>query len=179
MPLLNRFSLLAAVAIAAPALAASANVNPVAKLVPAQAKARPAVAAKTMTKTALINRIDGRFKVLDTNKDGSLSQAEIAAGQASALQRARTVQQQRTDAEFKKLDANKDNSLSIAEFRAAVPTVKVSKAPDERVETMDSNKDGKVSAEEYRAGPLTKFERLDANKDGTLTSQEVRGARRR
>ncbi len=52
-------------------------------------------------------RADERFKTLDTNKDGGLSQAEIAAGR-----------QQSADERFKKLDTDGDGKLTQAEMSA-------------------------------------------------------------
>ena len=179
MPLLNRVSLLAVAAIMIPASASAASVAPVGKLAQAQgARANPA-APKVMTKATFTKGIDARFAALDTNKDGSLSDAEIAAGQAQAVQRAQAGQEQRVKAEFDKLDSNKDGSLTFAEFRAVTPAVRASGSSEQRLKGIDSNKDGKVSRQEYRAGPLRNFDRLDGDKSGTLSPQEVRGARRR
>lgn len=53
-------------------------------------------------------RADERFKALDTDKDGGLSQAEIAAGR-----------QQSADERFKKMDTDGDGKLTQAEMSAA------------------------------------------------------------
>lgn len=127
----------------------------------------------------MIQNIDARFAELDTNKDGALTTAEIAAAQTRALQQATSMQQQRVEAEFNRLDTNKDKALSLAEFKAAAPTVRASETPAQMVAQIDTNKDGKISPAEYRAPPLATFERADTNKDGTLSAQEAQALRQR
>jgi Ca2+-binding EF-hand superfamily protein len=144
----------------------------------AQAQTQPAnQAPKQMSKADFTKNVDARFGAVDTNKDGSLTKAEITAAQAKALQQAQAMEQQRIEAEFAKLDTNHDKSLSLAEFKAAAPTVKASETPDQMITQYDSNKDGKISAAEYRAPPLANFDKADANHDGILTAQELAAAR--
>lgn len=135
-------------------------------------------APKQMNKADFIKTIDARFQAIDTNKDGSLTKAEIAAAQAKILQQAQAAQQQRLESEFKKLDTNKDNQLNLAEFKAAAPPLRGSEASDQAVAQLDTNKDGKVSVQEYRAGPLASFDKTDSNRDGIVTAEELRAARR-
>lgn len=136
-------------------------------------------APQQVSKADFTKNVDARFAAVDTNKDGSLSKAEIAAGQAKALQQAQAMEQQRIEAEFAKLDTNHDKSLSLAEFKAVAPSVKASETPDQMIANLDTNKDGKVSAAEYRAQPLANFDKADANHDGILTAQELAAARQR
>ena len=171
-----RFIPLATAAAVLPALAMAA---PTVAPTPAGQAAQQQQAPKPITKAEFTANIDARFGAVDSNKDGSLSAAEIGAVQQKALQQAAATQQQRIEAEFKKLDTNKDNQLSIAEFRAAAPGVRASETPAQMLAQIDSNKDGKVSAAEYRALPMTNFERMDTNKDGIVTPQEVDAARRK
>ena len=131
-----------------------------------------------MTKAEFTKGLDGRFTAIDTNKDGSLSGAEIGAVQTKAMQQAATAQQQKLEGEFKKLDTNKDNQVSLAEFKAALPPVTARETPAQMLAQLDGNKDGKVSTAEYRAIPLANFDKMDANKDGIVTQQEVAAARR-
>jgi Ca2+-binding EF-hand superfamily protein len=139
----------------------------------------PAQAPQQISKADFTKNIDSRFAALDTNKDGSVSKAEIAAAQASALKQAQAVEEQRLEAEFKKLDTNHDNQLSLAEFKAAAPSVSAAETPDQMLAALDTNKDGKISAAEYRAQPLANFDRADANHDGILTAQELAASRKR
>jgi Ca2+-binding EF-hand superfamily protein len=139
----------------------------------------PAQAQQQISKVDFTKNIDTRFAALDTNRDGSVSKAEIEAAQAKALQEAQADQQQRMEAEFNKLDTNHDKSLSLAEFKAAAPAPTAAETPDQMIAAMDTNKDGKISAAEYRAQPLANFDKADANHDGVLTAQELAAARRK
>lgn len=179
MPPFHRVSILAAAAVAVPAFSVSANVAPTRNVAQAKAAPRAAAAPTVVTRTSFTKGIDARFAALDTNKDGSLSDSEIAAGQTQAVQRVRGAQHQRLEAQFKKLDTNKDGALSMAEFTAAARPVRSNGSSEQRLKAIDSNKDGKVSLQEYRSRPLASFDRMDANKDGTVTAQELRAARKR
>jgi Ca2+-binding EF-hand superfamily protein len=139
----------------------------------------PAQAPQQISKADFTKDIDTRFAAIDTNKDGSLSKAEIVAAQAKALAQAQAAAQQRMEAEFKKLDTNHDGSLSLAEFKAAAPSVSVAETPEQMIAALDANKDGKVSAAVYRAGPIANFDKADANHDGVLTAQELAASRRK
>lgn len=175
-----RFIPLAVIAAGLPLAAATAA--PAVQLAQAQTPQRPAQQAqapKPMTKTDFTKTIDSRFTNIDTNKDGSLSGAEIGAVQTRAMQQAAVAQQQKLEAEFKKLDTNKDNQVSLAEFKAALPPITARETPAQMLAQLDSNKDGKVSNAEYRTLPLANFDKMDANKDGTVTPQEVAAARSR
>ena len=69
----------------------------------------------------MIKNLDASFKTIDTNGDGALSQAELAAAESKGLQRQVASRRARVEAEFTKLDTNKDGALSKAEFMAAAP----------------------------------------------------------
>ena len=144
----------------------------------AQTPADPAdETPRAMTKAQFTAGMDARFAAIDSNKDGFLTRDEIAAVQASALQRATAAREQRMEAEFKKLDTNNNGALDLAEFKAAAPAVRPAGSPETMVTQLDSNKDGKVSPVEYRTPPLANFDKMDANKDGTITPQELQAAR--
>lgn len=162
---------LSAAAVAAPGIQmAQANTQP---------QARPAAQApKPVAKADFTKAVDGRFGALDTNKDGSVDKAEIAAAQTKVMQAAAAQQQQRLENDFKKLDTNKDNQLSLAEFKAVAPPIRNTESADQTLAKLDSNKDGKISAQEFRAPQLAAFDKADANKDGTITPQEAQAARR-
>jgi Ca2+-binding EF-hand superfamily protein len=146
----------------------------------ASAQGAPAAkqAPKQISKADFTKNLDSRFANMDTNHDGQLDKAEIAAAQAKAVQQAQAVEQQRLEAEFKKLDTNHDNQLSLAEFKAAAPSLKTNETPDQMVSQLDTNKDGKISTAEYRAPQLANFDKADTNHDGIVTAQELAAARR-
>jgi len=168
----TRFLLIVA-AIAAPALGAPARAPRAA----APAAAPAATAPKPVTRTDLLATIKARFGEMDTNHDGVLDSAEVAAAQQKEIAQATAAEQQRATAEFTALDTNHDGQLSKAEFMGAIPAVKANQTPQQIVGAFDGNKDGKISLEEYEARPLASFNRADTNHDGTLSPQELEAAR--
>jgi Ca2+-binding EF-hand superfamily protein len=140
----------------------------------AAAPAKPAKpAAQSLTRAALTKQLDGTFKAVDTNGDGTLTSQEIGAAELKVLQQRAGVVRTRLGAEFTKLDTNKDGQLSKTEFMAAAPAGPTS-APNgaPALAQLDKNKDGKVSLDEYRAPRLTLFDKADTNHDGTISAAE-------
>ena len=162
--------LAAAVALAGSSPALATAVAPA----PAKPAAQPAKpAAQAVTRAALTKQLDGTFKAIDTNGDGTLSVQEISAAELKVLQTRAGAVRGRLDAEFAKLDTNKDGQLSKAEFMAAAPagpTTAPNGAP--ALAQLDKNKDGKVSIDEYRAPRLSVFDKADTNHDGTISTAE-------
>lgn len=157
---------LIAVAPAAPSLATAAA---------AQAPARPApaaaVQAQAVSRAAVIKGRDDAFKKIDSNGDGSISAAELAAADAG-------MARARLQAEFGRLDTNKDGQLSQAEFLGAAPQPAALVANmGKTIAALDKNKDGRVTADEFRAPQMAVFDRLDTNKDGSLSLAERQAAR--
>ena len=143
--------------------------------------ARPAAGAQpqTIARTAVASDLGATFKGLDTNGDGTLSQAEVAAAEAKVIQARVADIRARLEAEFNKADTNKDGQLSKAEFLAAGPQAPTT-APTgaEVLARLDKNKDGKVSLAEFSAKRLADFDALDTNHDGWLTEDELIAGRR-
>jgi hypothetical protein len=137
----------------------------------AQASAPKAVSRADFTKT-----IDNRFNAVDTNHDGSLSKAEIAAEQQRELQQASARINAQLETKFKQLDTNKDGQLTLREFLVAAPPVRTAETPDQTLQKLDSNHDGKISTAEFRAPQLARFARSDANHDGVVTPAEENAA---
>lgn len=154
---------------AAPVLATAAPAAPAAKAA--------APAAQAPTRAAIIKNIDTSFKAVDSNGDGILTQAELAAAEAKGVQARLATARQRMDAEFAKLDTNKDGQLSKAEFMAAAPQAPAG-APNgaDAMAQLDKNGDGKVVLDEYRAPLLTRFDAVDTDRDGTITAAERQAA---
>ncbi len=105
--------------------------------------------------------------VLDTNKNGELSAAEIAGASASLLT----------------LDADKDGVLSAKELRPAPPEAPKDKEkpqPGEQIMRLDTDGDGFVSLEEFTA-PVTAqmkevFASIDTSKDEKIDKDEAAAA---
>lgn len=152
------------IAVAAPRAASPSN-------------APAASAQKPMTRAEFIANVQARFKAMDTNHDGVLNSAEVAAAQQKEIAEATAVEQQRAETEFTRLDTNHDGQLSKAEFMAAVPAVKPNQSPQQIIASFDSNKDGKISTQEYDAKPVASFDRIDTNHDGMISPQELQAAR--
>src|SRR5206468_7440459 len=154
---------------AAPALATAAPAAP-----RAAPRAAPAAAPQQpLTRAAVTQNADATFKAFDTNADGVLSQAEIAAAELKSLQQRVGAVRQRLDGEFNKLDTNHDGQLSKAEFMAAAPQAPTT-GPNgaDLLGQLDKNHDGKVSADEFRAPRVAQFDALDTNHDGVISDAE-------
>lgn len=161
--------------IAVTALAGATNVQAAAPAQPRADAAAPAAARQqaTLNRATMIKNLDGGFKAIDTNGDGNLSSAELAAAEGRVQQQRLGQVRARVEAEFGKLDTNKDGALSKAEFMAAAPRAPATAPNGLAVVTrLDTNKDGKVTAAEYRAPQLAAFDRIDTNKDGTISPAE-------
>jgi Ca2+-binding EF-hand superfamily protein len=129
--------------------------------------------AKPVTRGAYINTLNARFGGIDTNHDGIVSAAEMAAEQQKEMQQAKTTINQQLSARFKQLDTNKDNQLNLQEFLAAAPGIRASENSEQLLQRLDANKDGKLSADEFRNPQLATFDKADANHDGTVTPAEM------
>lgn len=168
----NPFVSIATVALAmsVPALAAAAQTS-------AQRPAGAAAPQAPPNRATVIRGLDANFKAIDTNGDGTLNSAELAAAQSKAQQLQRTNIRTRIDAQFTRLDTNKDGQLSRAEFLAAAPNPPAT-APNgaNLVAQLDRNKDGRVSADEYRTPVLANYDRMDTNKDGAISPAERQAA---
>jgi Ca2+-binding EF-hand superfamily protein len=154
----TRFQILACLAIALGTTAAAAQTAP-----------------KPVSRADFIKIGDGQFSGADTNHDGFMSRAELAAQQERDLEKAKANLNQQFTAKFNQLDTNHDGKLSLQEFLAAVPQLKIGEPADQMIARLDTNHDGRISAEEFRNSRLAAFNRLDANHDGILTPQESQG----
>lgn len=151
---------------ATPALATAAPApKPGTAAAPASAEQRPSLP----TRAELLKNLEARFKAIDTNGDGVITQAEFAAAEAKVLQSRLAEARSRMETEFAKLDTNHDGQLSKAEFMAAAPQLPTTPpdvtAPFAR---LDTNKDGKVTVTEFTAAAAARFDRLDAKHAGVL-----------
>ena len=102
------------------------------------------------------------FDRADTDKNGSLSQAEVLASAEKV---------------FERRDSNKDGAIDTADARPHKSKGHHGKGGEERAERMlkrlDADNDGKVSQDEMLARASETFERFDANKNGEVTKAEI------
>jgi Ca2+-binding EF-hand superfamily protein len=138
--------------------------------------AKPAEAPpQPVTRAGLATELEREFRALDTNKDGYLSQAEIAAGQVNRQKQLEALARKRREAAFTAMDTNKDGQLSHDEFlannvMAKRPMPNGAKA----LVRLDANKDGRLTLAEYTALMLSNFDKSDANHDAVLSPEEGR-----
>ncbi len=101
---------------------------------------------------------------LDTDRDGQLSQAEIAAAAFSLLSA---------------LDKNHDGQITSDEYSPHIAAASKTAPPVSnevfmRLMDMDKNKDGVLTKDEVPARMLPMFDRGDTDHDGKLTGDEIR-----
>jgi Ca2+-binding EF-hand superfamily protein len=141
--------------------------------VPASAQQRQQ--PQPISRTQFVSQLNTAFATMDTNHDGSLSLAEVQAGQQRDLAKVQAAARAKLEAQFRQLDTNHDSQLSLQEFEA-VATVRANSTPQQILQQFDTNHDGKVSAAEFNAPRLRQFEAADTNHDGTVTPAEAAAA---
>ena len=116
-----------------------------------------------MTRADVIARLRAEFAVFDTNKDGYVSQQELAAGLAADQARAVAEMRRRRAAAFDAMDTNHDGQLSRDEFLAAGP--QPGPVPDGSaiLARLDANHDGSLSFDEFAARALAAFDQRQAS----------------
>jgi len=143
-------------------------------------QSRPSVAGSSkpastqpapLTREAASAQLQAQFQALDTNKDGFLSQAEIAAGVQAQRARVIAAVRKQREAAFLAMDTNKDGQLSREEFLAGGPKF-TGPAPNgsKALARFDTNKDGKVSQNEYLSVALAAFDRANGRTNTTRST---------
>ena len=120
------------------------------------------------------NTVEAQLRIMDTNKDGKLSQGEHAAAARQA---------------FLGMDANQDNRVSATEMDEAQKPLKGQDASHaatrreahkvsaaERIKAIDRDGDGLLSADEHAAGSQQTFATIDVDKDGYISAMELKQA---
>lgn len=107
------------------------------------------------------------FDVIDTDKDGKLSPAELAAQQT---------------AEFTAADSNQDGVLDAGELSARMMARlkdRMAERSQAMIDARDADADGRLSVDEMGQGPgLDHFARIDSDNDGMISKAEAEAALR-
>lgn len=113
-------------------------------------------------------RLAEMFTAIDADKDGKVTQAEIAAHRAAM---------------FAAADANGDGKLSADELAArelARFTETMADRTARMIERRDANGDGVLSADEIGDGPMEDhFAMIDTDNDGAISQAEAEAVRER
>ena len=150
---------------------------------------------KVQTRAEVIARTQRAFAMLDTNHDGVLDQAELAAAgrnwdgaaggspTSNAGANADRPMPMDRNAMFDMIDTNHDGSISRDEFARAPMNHGMGGGMSggkmgggggmARMWSMaDANHDGRVTLKEATDMALMRFDRMDANHDGQVTPEE-------
>ena len=163
--------------------AALAQTAPVAPVAPQAPMARP-MADKVMTRNEMVAMVRDHFARMDTNKDGSVTTAEVGELRGKAADGAKRrhfdhrVDGAKRDpnAAFDRLDANKDGTISRDEF-AKGHEQRIERRVEIREKRKDGAKDGE--AREFRMhrmggmGGSRMIALADTNQDGRTTLAEA------
>lgn len=149
-------------------------------------------------------RLEKHFTEIDTNKDGSLTRAELKAARQKHARatpaeiiakhdtngnktlEANEVEQSRWGKFFAKIDADGNGSVTEAELQEAKKKFaqhhrkhhkRGHRGGGDWFGKLDANQDGRLSAKEVEGKRLAdNFNAIDTNKDGALTREELKAA---
>lgn len=100
-----------------------------------------------------------QFDTIDANKDGKVTQDELAAFRT---------------AEFAAADTNADGALSAEELSARMLQKMLARQGARMIENMDADGNGTLSVDEMGDGPMAgNFARIDTDNDGAISKAEV------
>jgi Ca2+-binding EF-hand superfamily protein len=160
---------------------------------------------QSQTRDQAVAKVREHFAMLDANKDGVVTQDEMAAKRGEQRGKWREKRAGRGPmgdpaAAFDRLDANKDGMISREEF-AKAREMRMERRVEMRgdapragggmrqhrmgmrgmghgmmMRQADANNDGKITLAEAQEAAVRHFDMMDANRDGTVTPEERRGA---
>ncbi|WP_240790297.1 EF-hand domain-containing protein [Rhodobacter sp. SY28-1] len=105
------------------------------------------------------------FDTIDADKDGKITQDELAAHRA---------------AEFAAADTNGDGALSAEELQAKMLAEMLARRSAQMIENMDDDGNGSLSVEEMGEGPMAEhFARIDTDNDGAISKEEAQAVAER
>lgn len=167
-----RFSILAAIVAAHPALAQAPATKPALAQAPATkpAATAPRPATPALPRATFIANMDLEFRKLDVDRNGLASTREIEESQRTG---AAAEAQSRSRALFAELDRDRNGVLAPAEF-AAMQDLRPRADAEPMLRRFDANRDRSISLIEHRAATLRNFDRLDTDMDGLVTQLEMR-----
>ena len=170
-------------------LVAAASTAAIAQPAPVARQSWSKAPQARQTRAEVVQRTQQRFGRLDRNRDGAITQDELAArgergvrdrtSQADPARRA-----QRADRMFARLDLNRDGAVTRAEFDQAHAGMAGRHGMDGRraqagarmrgamLRVADSNRDSRVTLQELTAAALQRFDRLDLDRDGIVSPEE-------
>ena len=100
-----------------------------------------------------------QFDTFDADKDGKITQEELAAHRT---------------AEFAAADTNSDGSLSAEELQAHMLAQMLARQSARMIDNLDNDGNGSLSAEEMGEGPMAaNFARIDTDNDGAISKAEA------
>lgn len=115
--------------------------------------------------------MDGEFRKMDADKNGTVTRAEIVAFEKAVS----VVKAQAKNRKlFARLDSDRNGQLSAAEFGRLASPAPADAAP--MLSRMDLNRDQSLTLVEYRTATLANFDRMDADKNGIVTPAEMKAA---
>ena len=163
---------------------------------PVLAQSSPAAhtAMQPMTRAGIVQMVQQHFTMLDTNKDGFITKAEMDAGKSAMKDRRASRKEERGAKMFDRMDSNHDGSITRQEFDSAhqamagrmdghgrrgmhrMGMMHAAGMGGRMFDMADADKDGRVSLQEATTAAAAHFDRADTNHDGTITPDEMRSA---